>query len=183
MYPGAMALRFFYCLVAFFTVAAGTGSPPAHAAATPCIAVFDFELVDGSLDGEINGVKAGEENRLRLLTSQLRDWVGGHVGQVVCDMEPVRAEAHAANLSACGCIPRLAQAVGGDLAIVSSVHKISNLILNIRVDVFDARSNRLLAQFNADIRSNSDNSWKRGLQWLIDHRLSGALAAIEASRS
>ena len=179
-----MLPRTFFCLLACCIVAAGavTWCQPAHAAGKSCIAVFDFELVDGSLDGEINGIKADEQNRLQLLSSQLREWINSIDGQNACDMEPVRAEAHAANLSACGCIPRLAQAVGGDLAIASSVHKVSNLILNIRVDVFDARSNRLLAQFNADIRSNSDNSWKRGLQWLIDHRLSGALAAIKASR-
>ena len=179
-----MLPRSFFYLVARCIVAAGavTWWQTAHAAGKGCIAVFDFELVDLSLDGEINGIKAGEQNRLQLLSSQLRDWIDASGGQKVCGMEPVRAEAHAANLSACGCIPRLAQAVGGDLAIVSSVHKISNLILNIRVDVFDARSNRLLAQLNADIRSNSDNSWKRGLKWLIDHRLSGALAAIHASK-
>jgi predicted membrane metal-binding protein len=155
----------------------------AHAAGKDCIAVFDFELVDASLEGEINGIKADEQDRLRLLSSQLRDWINTGGGQGTCDMAPVQAEAHAANLSACGCISRLAQAVGGDLAIVSSVHKVSNLILNIRIDVFDARSNQLLAQLNADIRSNSDSSWKRGLKWLIDHRLAGALAAIQASRS
>ena len=157
-------------------------TPVASAEEKGCIAVFDFELVDGSLDGEINGVKAEEQNRLQLLSSQLRDWINASGGLKACDMEPVGAEARAANLSACGCVPRLAQAVGGDLAIVSSVHKVSNLILNIRVDVFDARNNRLLAQLNADIRSNSDSSWKRGLKWLIDHRLSGALAALEAGQ-
>jgi hypothetical protein len=145
-----------------------------------CIAVFDFELIDMSLDGEVNGVKSDEQNRLQLLSAQLRDWINFSNVQHTCDMEPVRAEARAVNLSACGCVPRLAQAVGGDLAVVSSVHKISNLILNIKVDIFDARSNRLLAQMNADIRSNSDNSWKRGLKWLIDHRLTTALAAIQA---
>lgn len=179
-----MLLRSFCYLVARCIVAAGAVTPCHSAQATgkECIAVFDFELIDGSLEGEINGVKADEQNRLQLLSSQLRDWIDAGDGQDVCDMAPVRAEAQAANLSACGCIPRLAQAVGGDLAILGSVHKVSNLILNIRVDVFDARSNRLLAQLNADIRSNSDNSWKRGLKWLIDHRLTGALAAIQASR-
>lgn len=146
-----------------------------------CIAVFDFELADGSLEGEVNGVKPEEQNRLQLLSAQLRDWVNSSNVQHACDMEPVRAEARAVNLSACGCVPRLAQAVGGDLAIVSSVHKISNLILNIRVDIFDARSNRLLAQLNADIRSNSDNSWKRGLKWLIDHRLTTVLPVVQAN--
>jgi hypothetical protein len=151
----------------------------AVAAEESCIAVFDFELIDHSHEGELRGAKADEQQRLDLLSMQLRDWIVKS-GRKSCDMAPVAAEAHASNLSACGCVPRLAQNVGGGLAVVGSVHKLSNLILNVRVDVFDATTNRLLIQQNADIRSNTDASWKRGLDWLIKHRLSGSMAALGA---
>jgi hypothetical protein len=146
-----------------------------------CIAVFKFEMTDHSLDGEIYGAKKDEQARLGLLTAQLRQWIDAGSGWKSCDMAPVAAEAEASNLSACGCVPRLAQAVGGRFAVVASVHKVSNLILNIRVDVFDVSSNRLVIQQNADIRSNTDSSWKRGLDWLIKHRLGGALASLGGS--
>ncbi|NJM29215.1 MAG: DUF3280 domain-containing protein [Rhizobiales bacterium] len=137
-------------------------------------------MTDHSLEGEINGVKKDEQARLGLLTAQLRQWVESGSGWKNCDMAHVTAEADASNLSACGCVQRLAQAVGGKLAVLGSVHKVSNLILNIRVDVFDVSSNRLLIQQNADIRSNTDSSWKRGLEWLIKHRLAAALASLGA---
>ncbi len=144
-----------------------------------CVAVFDFEMIDMSLDGEINGVKTKETERLELLTQQLRKWLAGEGGSLSCHMAPVVAEAKASNLFACGCIQRLARKVDARLALVPSVHKLSNLILNIQVDVFDVESDKLVAQLNADIRSNTDNSWARGLDWLIEHRLATAMTALK----
>jgi hypothetical protein len=152
--------------------------PHAASAAPACAAVFEFEMIDHSLEGEIKGAKPEEQQRLQLITTQLRQWVDAGSGWKSCDMTAVAAEAQAANLSYCGCVPRLTQAVGGKVAIVGSVHKVSNLILNIQVDVFDAETNRLLLQQNADIRSNTDASWKRGLDWLIKHRLVDTFAAL-----
>lgn len=177
MRPCCFVISGFLC-----AMAAGVFLAAAPAAAKGCIAVFDFELADMSLDGEINGIKPEQQERLKTLTSQLRDWIDANGGTKTCKMDAVRAEALSANLSACGCVSRLAKSVGADIAIVGSVHKLSNLILNIRVDVFDAGTNRPLAKLNADIRSNTDGSWKRGLQWLIDHRLAGALAVLQKVR-
>ena len=131
-----------------------------------------------SLDGQINGHKDQEQRRLVQLTQQLRNWVSGEAGLLACDMAPVEAESQASNLFACGCIQRLARNVDARLAVVGSVHKISNLILNIQINVFDVDTDKLVAQFNADIRSNTDNSWARGLDWLIQHRLVGAMATL-----
>ncbi len=147
-------------------------------AAAKCVAVFDFELIDMSLEGQINGSKDKEQQRLIQMTQQLRKWVAGEGGLLSCDMAPVAVESKASNLFACGCVQRLARKVDARLAVVGSVHKLSNLILNIQVDVFDVETDKLVAQFNADIRSNTDSSWARGLDWLIQHRLGGAMAAL-----
>jgi Protein of unknown function (DUF2380) len=155
-------------------------SPPSLAA-EKCAAVFDFELVDMSLDGQVNGIKSKETERLEQLTQQLRKWIAVETGISSCGMESVAAEAKASNLFACGCIQRLARKVDARLAIVGSVHKLSNLILNIQVDVFDVDGDKLVAQYNADIRSNTDNSWARGLDWLIEHRLAKAMMALKGA--
>ena len=147
-----------------------------------CVAVFEFELIDSSLEGEIKGIDSAEQQRLGLLGEQLRTWLAAHGRRTVCDMSAVAAEAKAANLYACGCIQRLASSAGGELAVVGAVHKVSNLILNITVDVFDVETGKRLIQLNADIRSNSDRSWTRGLDWLIKHRLAGVLASVEGSK-
>jgi Protein of unknown function (DUF2380) len=143
-----------------------------------CLAVFDFELIDMSLDGQINGIQTRETERLEQLTQQLRKWVTREGRLLSCNMAPVEVESKASNLFACGCIQRIARKVDARLAIVGSVHKLSNLILNIQIDVFDVDSDKLVAQLNADIRSNTDNSWTRGLDWLIQHRLGRTIAAL-----
>ncbi|MGQ0485767.1 MAG: DUF3280 domain-containing protein [Hyphomicrobiales bacterium] len=142
-----------------------------------CVAVFDFELIDMSLEGEIKGTNSAEQQRLGLLSEQLRKWLAADRRHELCDMSPISAEAKAANLYACGCIQRLASSVDAGLAITGVVNKISNLILSITIHVRDVRTNRRIVVVTADIRSNTDRSWTRGLDWLIKHRLAGALAA------
>lgn len=173
---------FFLAVAALFAAGYPGSAQSVAAAPANCIAVFDFELLDSSLEGEIKGINPAEQQRLGLLTARLRQWLAEGGRHQVCDMAPVTAEAKAANLSYCGCIQRLTQAVNGKLAIVGAVHKVSNLILNVGVDVFDAGTGKLVVQLNADIRSNSDNSWLRGLNWLIEHRLDGALRSLEGNQ-
>jgi uncharacterized protein DUF2380 len=163
-----------------FASAPAASRQAALADARRCIAAFDFEFIDLSIEGEIKGTNSAEQQRLGLVSEPLRKWLaaGGH--RKVCDMTPIAAKAKAANLYDCGCIQKLANAVGAELAITGVVQKVSNLILNISIDVFDVRTNRQVVQANAQIRSNTDRSWTRGLDWLIEHRLAGALAALGA---
>ena len=168
--------RLSFLIIAMLLVLAPAGMAPA--AVGNCVAVFDFELLDTSLEGEINGPKSAEQQRLVALSDQLRRWLATEGGLRVCDMSAVLAEAKASNLFACGCVQRLARQAGARLAIVGAVHKVSNLILNIHLKVFKVESDELIIEVNSDIRSNTDNSWTRGLDWLIQHRLSGALSAV-----
>jgi hypothetical protein len=154
---------------------------PAQAAladAEQCVAVFDFELIDTSLEGEIEGINSAEQRRLGLLSEQLRTWLAAEGKQKICDMSLIAADSKAVNLYACGCIQTLARRVDARLAIFGVVQKVSNLILNINIHGLDVGTNRKIIQLSADIRSNTDQSWKRGLDWLIEHRLSDALAAL-----
>jgi hypothetical protein len=61
------------------------------------VAVFDFELLDTSLQGEVNGPQADEQRRLRDVTEQLRKGLAEAGKFVVLDVAPVNAAAHASN--------------------------------------------------------------------------------------
>ena len=65
-------------------------------------AVFDFELVDTSLQGEVDGPRADEQRRLREAGDQLRKALADSGKFIVLDIAPVHAAAHASNLQACG---------------------------------------------------------------------------------
>jgi len=154
---------------------------PQMAAAEPrSVAVFDFELIDTSLEGAMNGARSDEQARLESTSARLRQRLVESGRFSLVDIAPVAAEARASNLQACGgCDVRLAQRVGAELAVTGTVQKVSNLILNMNVYVREADSGRLAAAASADFRGNTDESWSRALDWLARNRLlapdSGAL--------
>jgi hypothetical protein len=135
-------------------------------------AVFDLELVDTSLEGEMNGASEVESRRLAMLSERLRAALAASGRYELVDIAPVREEANQQNLQSCGgCDRRMAAELGADLAVTGFVQKVSNLILNINLYVRDVESGRLVEGYSADIRSNTDESWTRGLDWLLKNRL------------
>jgi Protein of unknown function (DUF2380) len=144
----------------------------APGAAAPKVAVFEFELLDTSLEGELQGPRADEQWRLSRLADTLREALAASGRYEVVDITPVGAEARSKNLHTCGrCDAQLAAAVGAELAITGTVQKVSNLILNMNIYVRDVRSSNLIRQMSADFRGNTDESWSRALDWLVRNRL------------
>jgi len=136
------------------------------------VAVFDFELIDTSLEGAIRGARADEQERLARLSDQLRQLLRDSGRFSFVDITPIASEAQASNLQACGgCDMRLARRIGAELAITGTVQKVSNLILNMNIYVRDASSGATIAAMSADMRGNTDESWSRTLDWLVRNRL------------
>jgi Protein of unknown function (DUF2380) len=135
------------------------------------VAIFDFELIDTSLEGATNGPRADETARLVRLGDQLRMLVTRSGKLEVIDIGPVQAEAHKANLQACGgCDSDFAQKLGAELSITGTVQKVSNLILNINLYVRVVPTREPLVAMSVDIRGNTDESWSRGLEYLVRTR-------------
>ena len=146
-------------------------SAPAHAEPDK-IAVFDFKLVDTSLQGEVDGPRADEQRRLREAGDQLRKALADSGKFIVVDIAPVYAAAHASNLQACGgCDVKYALQLGADLAITGVVQKVSNLILNMNIYLRDTQTGRLVTVMSADFRGNTDESWSRAMSYLLRNRL------------
>jgi hypothetical protein len=135
-------------------------------------AVFDFELLDTSLQGEMEGPRGDEQQRLIRTSEQIRNGLAGSGKFAVLDIAPVRDAAHAANLQACGgCDVDLARKIGADLAITGVVQKVSNLILSLNLYLRDTKSGRLVTSMSADFRGNTDESWQRTASYLLRNRL------------
>lgn len=144
----------------------------AQAAGPPKLAVFDFEMINSSLDGEIYGTRPDERERLARVGEQLRKELGESGKFRIIDIAPVNAAAHQSNLQACGgCDVKLAQQLGADLYITGVVQKVSNLILNVNVYLHDAQSGRLVTAASVDMRGNTDESWSRATRYLLRERL------------
>lgn len=169
-----MKTGLFPVLALGFSLAAG----PTQAADRK-VAVFDFELIDSSLEGEMMGENESEQARLRTMAPKLRETIEAQPGFTVVDTAPVREEAARQNLQACGnCAVSFAREVGADIALVGTVQKVSNLILNINAYAFDADTGEAVARGSADIRSNTEESWDRGLRYLWENTLKAQFEAI-----
>src|SRR3954469_21465804 len=154
------------------------GLAAAPALAADRIAVFDPELLDTS--GE--GVRPDQQQRLAMIGEELRQALAASGRYVPVDVAPQRARlAEGPALRNCGaCAAEAAQALGAELALVTVVQKVSNLILNINVALLEAApSGRQRAAWSVDIRGNNDESWRHGISWLLRSRL---LAPPETAR-
>ena len=135
-------------------------------------AVFDFEFLDSSQEGEAFGRRADETARIRAASEELRRLLAER-GITPVDLAPAAARiGKAGSVTHCnGCEVDIARDLGADLAITGLIQKISNLILYFYVYVRDARTGALLRAARVDIRSNSDESWRRGVNYLVRNRL------------
>lgn len=149
-------------------------SAPSGAAEKPAVvAVFDFELIDTSLEGAVKGANPLETRRLKLISDLLRQLLTQSGKYDVLDLAAVKdGIAAAGTFDGCnGCDTRIAKKLGASLAITGTVQKVSNLILNINIFVRDTTTGNLKQAMSADIRGNTDLSWTRGVNWLVRNRL------------
>ncbi len=169
-------LRLFIALVLGLTFLLSAGRLVLAAEALP-LAVFDFELIDTSLEGETQGPRADEQARLGMISDQLRQMLADSGRYRIIDLAPVEAQIEAAGyLHGCnGCDTKIAGGLGAARAVTGTVQKVSNLILNINLFEREVASGKLLRAMSVDIRGNTDKSWSRGVSYLVRNRfLKGA---------
>lgn len=135
----------------------------------PRIAVFDFELINTSLAAST----PEELDRTRRLGEQLRAALQQSGRYQVVDTAPVRAklEQSASILNCNGCELDLARQLGASEVAYGWVQKVSNLILNINMVIEQTDSGKPLKHGSVDIRGNTDESWSRGLKFLLEEHI------------
>ena len=145
-----------------------TGSPVS-------IAVLNLELINTSLEGASYGVDPAETKRLALVSDVLRDLLARSGKYRVKELRPAAASIADAGLvhSCNGCEIRIAGSLGADHVLTGTVEKVSTLILTISLFEKDVASGELVRVAIAQIRGNTDQSWTRGVKWLVRNRLLG----------
>ena len=139
---------------------------PAAAETPPRLAVFDFTIVNTSA-----ATTPEELARLHRLDTQLQDALRSRF--TVVDVTPVRDRlARIDNIRGCnGCELDLGRELGAQQVAYGWVQKVSNLILNVNLVIEDASTGRTLHADSVDIRGNTDESWSRGLRYLLNERM------------
>ena len=135
-------------------------------------AFFGVTLIDTSAEGEMNGPRLDETARIEMVEAQAARALRAH-GLRLVDLAPVTGElARTRNPAACnGCELRMARRLGADYAVVAEVQKVSNLILSMNLYVRDATTGAQLRGLAVDIRGNTDESWQRGMRYILERNL------------
>ncbi|MFS8036328.1 DUF3280 domain-containing protein [Xanthobacter sp. AM11] len=143
----------------------------ASAAAAPVpTAVFGFEFFDDTLEGP----RADQTARLALANAELARLVAasGEMAPVDLSSQAARMAELAPFFTCNGCEAPVARAAGARLEMLGVVRKISNLILTFTLVVREVDGpERLLRAGQVDIRGNTDESWLRGVRYLMQNRI------------
>jgi hypothetical protein len=145
----------------------------ASAAEPARLAVFDFELIDTSLQGEMEGIDPADQARLRMIEAELRQRLEQSGRFELVDTAPVADQVDAAGVlwSCNGCELGIARRLDAELALVGWVQKVSNLIVNLNVVIRDTSTREQVFATSVDIRGNTDESWQHGIRYLLENRL------------
>jgi hypothetical protein len=162
--------RFAFAVVACALLAA----LPGHADAAPAkAAVFPFEFIDLGQDLAAGQAPPAESARLKLISQVLRDGLAASSAYAPVELAGENAAIDKAPpLRSCQrCAEDIARQASAEIAVVGYVQKVSNLILNMTITVSNAQTGQVVAFGTADIRGNTDESWTRGVEWLVKNRL------------
>jgi hypothetical protein len=134
------------------------------------VAFFGLTMLDTSLQTTELGVDPAEVARLHMLEEMVRTRFLAE-GYTFMDLEPIAVERdRIVNPAKCyGCDTRMAQKLGADYSLVGEVQKVSNLILSMNLQMRDAETGQMVKGRVVDIRSNTDESWSRGMRYILNN--------------
>jgi Protein of unknown function (DUF2380) len=136
---------------------------------TRSIAVLQIELLD---DQNNPLTKAAQEVRLRDALFQLRQELQERRLYRVVDPTPTqvlqeRLRAQQEFFYRCDdCAAQVGQQLGVDLVMTPWVQKVSELILNFNVQIFDVTAGKVTFSKSVDMRGNDNESWMRAVRYL-----------------
>lgn len=156
--------------VAFMVIGTGIACAQADAGKKLKVAFFGFEIINTSPEPTSDI----EKQRLVMIGDTLTKMlVDSGRYEVVPLSDSLRQKIdRSARITGCnGCQIEWAREAGADLAAWGTVQKVSNLILNENAYMDDARSGTAYFSQSVDIRGNTDESWVRGMRYLLRYNL------------
>jgi hypothetical protein len=162
-------------LAAFLIFGPG-GGVPAAAAAQPdparSAALLNVEFLNDHED--LEPTKAAERARLALIGPLLKAKLeaSGRYRFVTIPADTAAKISAGPEIGACGgCEFSYGKELGADTAAWIVVQKVSDLILNINVYMADVAARKMTFVHSVDVRGNTDESWTRGITYLVKNYL------------
>lgn len=132
------------------------------------VAYLGLHFIDTSAEGAYNGARSDETSRTDMLAQMVADRFRTE-GFALLDLGPIAADLDAViNPADCyGCELRMAAKLGADYVLVGEIQKVSNLILTMNLIMKDVATKTAVRAYSVDIRSNTDDSWRRGMRYIL----------------
>ena len=145
----------------------------AGAAELKSIAAMDFELINDMQEYDSPTVAAEQTRRLQLISDAMRKEFqerglyrvvdNGKAADLIAKIKATY------NMRDCkGCERDIGKVLGADRVMIAWVQKVSNLILNLNIEVKDAATGEIVYNKSVDLRGNTDLSWLRGVHYMVD---------------
>jgi Protein of unknown function (DUF2380) len=171
------ALRAAWALAALLIigpVASGVCSAATDAPSEPAksVALLNVQFLNDHED--LEQTTAAERTRIGLIASIFKTKLEAS-GRYMFVSIPAEAAAKIAagpEVGACGgCELKYGKQLGADYAAWIVIQKVSDLILNINVYMADVATGKLAFVHSVDIRGDTDESWTRGVTYLVKNYL------------
>jgi hypothetical protein len=146
----------------------------ANAAEPRSLALMDCELIDEMRAFANEEARRENDRRLAMVTAELLKELRARGMYRVVDLAPaaelIERLKTSYELRACnGCEIDIGKALGADRIALCWVQKVSNLILNINVEVRNVATGGTVYAKSVDMRGNTDEAWLRGARRLVDN--------------
>lgn len=139
------------------------------------VAVLPFEIVRGN-DPSSAEHHAIEDKRAVMIAEQLRQ----HISKLypVVDVTALAPDVAKVHLQACGnCGDDFALKAGARYVIIGEMNKFSELILSLHLTLRDAKRGETLVETRVDLRGNTDESWRRVIDYTWENVFSSRMKA------
>lgn len=168
--------RFVFALL--FASATFFGVTGRSLAAPVPVAIFGLEFFDDTAD-QRDSIREEQAARLKLVNAELVRLLTASGQMTPVDLAPFAARIEEASpfFKCNACENEIAAAAGARLEAVGVVRKVSNLILSIELQVKEVDlkgvegSAKVVRAGQVDIRGNTDESWMRGVRYLVKNRI------------
>lgn len=134
------------------------------------VLVADFEVLEDQPQPDLAAALA---QRAAASSRLLRQRLAEERLYEVIDPAPTQAavaalrERHAVLYECVGCAQDLGRAAGAELVLMPWAQVVSQLIINLNVELREVASDRVLLNKSVDLRGNNDVSWERGIRYMV----------------
>jgi len=143
----------------------------------PTIVAVDFALQDDMVPGP--GGKAPGAAAVARRTAMLREYfVDALADSETFELIPLERGGDALNALAASrgrlfeckhCLVAFGRELGADYVLHGWVQRVSNLIINLNVEILEVSSGKVYDRASVDTRGNTDKSWRDGASYLLRH--------------